>query len=251
MTRDVADAVASIARSKGRIVASAKGEYRTWISPNGAEIWLHYPKREQAEAKPFDPIDDLQGMTVFQRGASAVVMRIQHTMSWENPLDGVCIADLPALRGNARGMPFVFEQVGFGLDPAPCPFTARVQLCGLGHRVWAYATEADLLRALPSNRLISRGAIAAMEPDEVDDVGLIYRTKPGALWLVTGVILKSIKLRNALAGGDYYWLLVETDRGDIDIVVNPNEIDGDISTGHTVQAVVSMVGRVLDRLEDA
>jgi hypothetical protein len=90
-----------------------------------------------------------------------------------------------------------------------------------------------------------------MEPEEVSDARLIYRTKPGALWLVTGVILKSIQLRNPLADKPYYWLLVETDRGNIDIVVNPAVIEGDISSGHTIQTVVSMVGRILDRIDDA
>jgi len=248
MTRDVADAVASIAHSKGRRLPCSQGEYRTWVSTKGAEIWLHYPRSGNDDAaSALDPIDDLKGMTIFQRGSGAINMRIHRRMTWENPLDGVCIANLPLLKGKGRGMPFVFEQVGFGLDTAAPPYDARVQLCGLAHRLWAYETERDFLRALPSKRLISRGAIAAMQPDEVRDVGLIYRTKPGALWLVTGVVLKSIKLRNPLADRDYYWLFLETDRGDIDIVANPAVIEGDISTGHTVQTVVSVAGRILDR----
>jgi hypothetical protein len=252
MDRATADAVAAIARSKGRRIETRDGEYRTWVSTGGAEIWLHYPSSSERAGEP-KPIDDLKGLTVVQRGASSIRMRIHRKISWkpENGLDGVCIANLPALRRKGRGLPFVFEQVGFAVERVPPPFEAHVQVVGLAHRVWAYASEGEFLRALPSRRLVSRGSIAAMEPEEVSDARLIYRTKPGALWLVTGVILKSIQLRNPLADKPYYWLLVETDRGNIDIVVNPAVIEGDISSGHTIQTVVSMVGRILDRIDDA
>ncbi len=255
MDRATADAIARIARSKGRRIVCADGEYRTWLSPGGAEIWLHYPHRagDASAGRPLEPIDDLKGMTVFQRGASVIRMRVHRRLSWkpENALDGVCIASLPALRRKGRAMPFVFEQLGYGVEPMPTPFEARVQVAGLAHRVWAYATETEFLRAIPSQRLVARGSIAAMEPDEVADARLIYRTKPGALWLVTGVIQKSIQLRNTLADKPYYWLLVETDRGRIDIVTNPDVIEGDISAGHTIQTVVSMVGRIIERVDGA
>lgn len=248
MDRDTADAIALIARTKGRSVEVGKGEYRTWVSAGGAEIWLHYPSPDPSRADAIDPIDDLKGMTVFQRGASAVRMRIHRKISWtpQNPLDGVCIANLPALRRKERGLPFVFEQVGYAVERSEPPFDARVQLAGLAHRVWAYATETEFLRTVPSQRLISRGAIAAMNEDEIWDARLIYQTKPGALWLVTGLIVKSIQLRNPLANKPYYWLLVQTDRGDIDVVANPAVIEGDISSGHTIQTIVSMVGRILE-----
>lgn len=254
MNRSAADAIARIARSIGRRVVCADGEYRTWVSPGGAEIWLHYPLRQGRDAdKKLEPIDDLKGMTVFQRGAGTIRLRVHRRMSWkpENALDGVCIASLPALQRQGRALPFVFEQLGYAVEPMPTPFEARVQVAGLAHRVWAYATEAEFLKAIPSRRLVGRGSIAAMEPDEVADARLIYRTKPGALWLVTGVILKSIQLRNPLADSPYYWLLVETDRGQIDVVTNPGVVEGDISVGHTIQTVVSMVGRIIERVEAA
>ena len=95
MDRATADAIARIARSKGRRIVCADGEYRTWLSPGGAEIWLHYPRRagDASAGRPLEPIDDLKGMTVFQRGASAIRMRVHRRLSWkpENALDGVCI----------------------------------------------------------------------------------------------------------------------------------------------------------------
>ena len=256
MDRATADAIAGIARSKGRRIVCPDGEYRAWLSPGGAEIWLHYPNGPDEPGgtqRQVEPIDDLKGITVFQRGAGTIRMRVHRRLSWkpENALDGVCIASLPALRRKGRALPFVFEQVGYAVEPMPTPFDARVQVAGLAHRVWAYDTEAEFLRAIPSRRLVGRGAIVAMDPDEVADARLIYRTKPGALWLVTGVIQKAIQLRNPLAGSPYYWLLVETDRGAIDVVANPGVIEGDVSVGHTIQSVVSMVGRIVERVPAA
>jgi hypothetical protein len=247
MDRPTADAIVSIARSNRRRIACRGGEYRTWVSSSGAEIWLHYPRSDEGSGREVEPIDDLKGITVFQRGASSIAMRVHRRIAWkENPLDGVCIASLPASRRRGRSIPFVFEQVGFAADAAEGPYDARVQVAGLAHCLTAYPTESEYLRALPSRRLVARGSIVAMEPDEVADMGLIYRTKPGALWLVTGVIKKTIRLQNPLIHRPYHWLLVATDRGEIDVVANPGVIAGDISRGHSVQAVVSMVGRVLE-----
>lgn len=254
MDRSTADAIAGIARLKGKRIVCAEGEYRAWQSPAGAEIWLHYPRSnktsEASSQRPVEPIDDLKGITVFQRGSGTISMRVHRRMSWkpENALDGVCIASLPALRRKGRALPFVFEQVGYGVEDPPTPFDARVQVAGLAHRVWAYDTEAEFLRAIPSRRLVARGSIVAMDPDEVADARLIYRTKPGALWLVTGVIQKSIQLRNPLTDSPCYWLLVETERGNIDVVTNPGVIEGDVSIGHTIQTVVSMVGRIVQKI---
>ncbi len=47
----------------------------------------------------------------------------------------------------------------------------------------------------------------------------------------------------------YYWLLVNTERGEVDVVANPDQIEGDISSGHSVQAIVSMVGRIIERVD--
>ena len=188
-------------------------------------------------------------MTIFHRGASDIKVRLDRRMaiSKQNPLDGVCLAYLDDLKGGGRPAPFVFEQVGFAADPFSSAIQARVQILGLAHKVWAYPSERDYLAATPAKRLVGRGALTMVEPEEVADAGLVYKTKPATLWLVTGLIRRSIRMTNPLTGTSYAWMLLATDRGEIDLVANPAVIDGDISVGHTLQTVATMVGRIIAR----
>jgi hypothetical protein len=249
MNRATADFVVRVATSSSKIIASRAGDYRVWRSPAGAEVWLHYPGCDTA--KSFKPIDDLKGLSVLHRGASDVRMQILRSVavSPANPLDGVCEVVLEARSGRGRPMPFSCEHVGFAVDALKGAARARVQISGCAHRIWSYPNELAYLAGAPSRRLVGRGSMMEVLPGEVPDIDLIYRTKPRALWLVTGMVRRSIRLTNPVTGSAYAWLLVETDRGDIDIIANPSVIEGDVSIGHTLLAVASMAGRVLERLD--
>ncbi len=255
MTRATAEFIARIAKSESKRFSCPTGEYRVWQSIRGAEIWLHYPApagelKPANDQQPFDPINDLKGLSAFHRGAGAIEMQLVQSVhtSRTNRLDGMCHANLRAKSGKGRTVPFKFEHIGFALDPVMAPVLARVQITGLAHKARAFASEADYLAAASSKRLIGRGALMQIEPSEVPDVDLIYQTKPGALWLITGIIRRSIRMTNPETGTPYVWILLETDRGDFDIVANPDVIAGDTSSGHTLLAVVSMTGRILERL---
>ncbi len=251
--------VAQAVRRASIMVPCAQGNYHIWKSHRGAEIWFHYPtpdaRQRKADAKAdaspsFDPIDDLKGITVSHRGLSSIVMRLAHSTpnSSRNPLEGVCVGTLEARRGKGRPTLFSFEHIGHALDPFIKPITARVQVIGLAHKIWAYPTEDQLMRAMPDKRLIGRGALMAVTPGEVREVNLVYRSKPNTLWLCTGLVKRSMRLVNPETQQPYVWLLLDTERGDIDLLASPDVIEGDISTGHMLQAVVSMAGRVLERL---
>ena len=267
--RTTAKTMDDISANPSKRVASVAGEYRVWRGGSGAEIWLHYPKPLAVKARAAKPpqapkpvqapsaqasvakadLGELQGMTIFHRGASDIKMRLDRRMaiSKQNPLDGVCLAYLDDLTGSGRPAPFVFEQVGFAAEPFQGAISARVQILGLAQKVWAYAREKDYLAATPPKRLIGPGALTMVEPEDVAEAGLVYKTKPATLWLVTGVIRRSMRLVNPLTGASYAWVLLATDRGEIDLVANPAVIQGDISAGHTLQTVASMCGRIIAR----
>lgn len=253
MTHANAKFVRKVATSDCKSIACQLGQYKIWQTNRGAEVWLHYPANNNLPLahgrRPFHPIDDLKGLSVFHRGASEIVMQLTRSVhvSRSNNLDGVCHGELRAKTGKGLPVPFAFEHIGFGIDPVEEPCLAKVQIAGLAHKIWAFGSEADYLAAAPSRRLIGRGALMPVEPEEVKDVDLVYRTKEGALWYVTGLIRRSIRMTNPETGAPYVWMLVETDRGDFDILANPEKISGDISVGHTMVGVVSMAGRILER----
>ena len=261
-----AKTIAGISDNPTKRVTCAGGEYRIWRGGSGAEIWLHCPSVPAAatpappvktpatfplaNTNPLDGVDPVRGMTIFHRGASDITVKLDRSMalSKQNPLDGVCLAYLDDRNGKGRPAPFVFEQLGFAADRFTQSIRARVQILGLAQKAWAYASEKEYLAATPGKRLIGRGALTMVEPDDVKDAGLRYKTKPATLWLVTGEIRRSIRMTNPLTGASYAWVLLATDRGEIDLVASPEVIEGDISVGHIMQTVATMTGRIIARL---
>ncbi|MDX2158616.1 MAG: hypothetical protein SFW09_19115 [Hyphomicrobiaceae bacterium] len=259
MDRRTAEFIGTAALNAKRRIACAEGEYRIWRSPAGAEIWLHYPSRDRPFSRTggsagtpsgFDPIGDLMGMTVVHAGASVMRMRLARVLrvSKDNPLDGTCVAMLGSQRSSDKPIAFTFELVGYAETRHATGAEARVRVTALAQWVWAFAREDAYLAATPSHRLIGKGAMAQAEPGMLPDAPLIYRPKPGTLWLVTGEVRRSVRLVNPVTRAPYYWVLLATDRGDIDLVASPDRIEGDVSDGHTLQAVVTTAGRIIEEL---
>ena len=115
-------------------------------------------------------------------------------------------------------------------------------MTALAQKAWGYESEIAYLRATPGHRLIGKGAMVDVDPRDVPDVPLVYQPMPGTLWLVSGEVVRTARLRNEVTGDPYYWMQLATERGDMDLVVNPDNVEGDVSVGHTVQAVASLSG---------
>lgn len=260
--RRTAEFIADIARTTTRRIVGRDGEYRIWRSQGGAEIWLHYPgghdvgrgpnkdRRRSQEPAADRGLDALAGISIGHTGTSDVRLRLVRKLSTSqsNPLEGVGVTNLPSTRGNERPLTFTFELLGFAAEAVPGPMPLRMQLIALAQRIWSYPTERAYLAGTPSHRLMGKGAVADVRPSDVPEAELIYRTTPGALWLISGDVVKSMRLINPVTSAPYIWLSLSTDRGLFDVLANPDSIEGDISVGHVAQALVAVTGRILQRL---
>ena len=256
--RRTAEFIHDIARTSTRRIVCHDGEYRIARLRCGAEIWLHYPggdgeagraKQDREASSTGSGLAALAGMSIAHTGSSDVRLRLVRKLatSSRNPLEGVAIASLPSSRPGERPIPFTFELVGFGAQNIAAPTQARVQLIALAQRIWSYPTERAYLAATPAHRLTGKGAIADVQASDVPEAELVYRTTPGALWLISGDVVNSIRLINPVTSAPYVWLSLATDRGQFDVIANPGVIQGDISVGHVAQAVVAVAGRILQR----
>jgi len=249
--RENADIIGRLAVEQSRRVACANGDYRVWRSSGGAELWFHYPARQDDRGRKLPAIStdlsNLEAITPFHRGQSKVTIRIGRILKLDraNPLEGACLAWLPGSGKRSRDQTFVLELVPFALQPLEePPFVAEAQLVCFAHALWAYSTVSTYLANTPQNRRIRPGGFAPVSEADVPEVRLTYRYSPITLALVTGVIRQSARLLNLLTGVPYYWLSVETRRGTFDVVANPSQIAGDISTGNIAQVCGSFVGRL-------
>ncbi len=262
MDQQAARFITDTAANPRQTIAHAAGEYRIWRGRTGAEVWLHYPAKRPGRrlrlnphdaappgtTRPFDPIDDLMGIGVFHAGRSAIRMRIARTLRINdtNPLEGVCVAALPSARPGEKPIAFTFELMDFAAHRRLIDVDAKVQISAVAQKVWAYPSEHAYLNATPAHRLIGRGAIVDVDSTDVPDVTLVYRPKPATLWLTTGEIRRSTRLLNSHTRRPYYLIDLATDRGAIDLVASPDIIDGDVSTGHTIQVLATLSGRIIE-----
>lgn len=260
MDRRTAQFLSDASLNAKRRVRSQRGEYRIWRSTAGAEIWLHYASPTQRQpgagaAKPassetFDPIGALSGFSVTHAGDSDIRMQLARTLGIApaNPLDGIGIATLESRVDGEGPIAFTFEMLNYAGERLVRGADVRLQVTAIAHRLWAFASERDYLAALPSERLIAKGCIADVTPGEVPDVPLVYRPKPGALWLLTGDIKRSVRLVNSVTSRPYYLICLATNRGQFDVIANPDTIEGDVSTGHVMQVLASVTGRVIEQV---
>ena len=76
--------VETLAQEQSKLVGSAKGNYRLWRSPQGAELWFHFPQRPSRQAEQAATcsgaaarnIPRPSAITLFHRGLSNCPLRI-------------------------------------------------------------------------------------------------------------------------------------------------------------------------------
>lgn len=242
-----------LAASKSKLVGAAKGNYRVWRSQQGAELWFHYPRRHTSTAGSAEGAKQLPqserpvAVTPFHRGLSACQIKVGRHLAVDrvNPLEGSCMAWLPPPAAGGQEQVVVLELSPYGLQPLRTPpYTATAQIVCLAHAAWAYKDVADYAAATPVNRRIHFGSVRSITAASVPEVKLSYTASPITLGLLTGTVKRSIRHANPITGEPYYWLLVGTKRGAIDVIANPTQVQGDISEGNIVQVCGSLLARL-------
>jgi hypothetical protein len=245
--------IEGLAQSKTKLVGAARGNYRVWRSQQGAELWFHYPRRAAAPARSgagstaATAGERPVAVTPFHRGLSKCPIKIGRYLSADrvNPLEGSCMAWLPAQAGGGPEQVVVVELAPYGLHVLRSPpYTTTAQIVCFAHAVWAFPDVASYSRQTPGNRRIHAGSIAPVTQADVPEVKLSYQQSPITLGLATGIVRRAIRHTNPETRAPYYWLLLETKRGAIDVLANPDAVEGDISEGHVAQVCGSLLARL-------
>lgn len=252
-TAEMLSLIETLAATKSKLVGASKGNYRLWRSPQGAELWFHYPARQaatrsaRAEQAELPLSERPVAVTPFHRGLSSCPIRIGRHLSLDrvNALEGSCMAWLPALPGGGREQVIVLELAPYGLQPLRTPpYETTAQIVCFAHAVWAHQDVAAYVRDTPDNRRVREGSIRPVSETDVPEVKLSYRQSPITLGLATGIVRRAIRHINPATRAPYYWMLLETKRGTIDVIANPVQVAGDISEGNIVQVCGSFVARL-------
>lgn len=253
-TPELLKQIEGLASTKSKLVGAAKGNYRVWRSQQGAELWFHYPKRpasssassaKGAAAKPI--VERPVAVTPFHRGLSSCQIRIGRYLSLDrvNPLEGSVMAWLQAPASGGHEQVIVLELAPYGLQPLRSPpHATTAQIVCFAHAVWAFKDAATYSRETPGNRRIHVGSVSPTTEADVPEVKLNYRQSPITLGLAVGTVRRAIRHINPETREPYYWMLLETKRGTIDVIANPAQVQGDISEGNVAQVLGSFLARL-------
>jgi hypothetical protein len=222
-------------------VKAERGFYLIYTDQSGAEIYLQ--GNFDQELIGFNP--HFAGKSRFKVGLTRMIERDSSELdggfhAWANPKD-----ENVEVSGE---YPFVFDVPDFrSVEIAAYPQTREIQLTAFAsHDFKVFAGEEDYQQAqeseldYASKMFVPVGLFAF---DDANDSVDLSAVRPVGMF--AGEI-KEIELKtNALSGEKFYWLLVETYGGEVDVVVDPKYVPAEPQIGGIVSGTFWLSGKVL------
>jgi len=207
-----------------------------WTDASGAQLWVH-----------LDRSGYVVGVTPHFSGASRLRTVLTRSVKretdsptegglqgWVNPPDDVLGSDVEG------EYPIVFDVPDFqDLGTLTFPCRAHVALVGFVHELTAYASE-DAFRvdmegepALATRAFVPTGLFGSPEDPAM----------PESTGLLTGVVASVSDRENALTGGRFVSVTVDSLGGAYDLVTDPQSVHGTLIEGGVVRAACWLSGR--------
>ena len=221
-------------------VQTARGFYLVYTDSSGAEIYLQGNFNQ--ELVGFNP-----HFAGTSRRTVLLTRAIERDSSeldggfhaWANPQEGL---------SEAGDYPFVFDVPDFRVvEISEFPRGAQIQLTAFasndfkvfaGEEDYQSSQESELKYA--SKMFVPSGLFAFDESDKSIDLSVV---RPVGMF--AGEIKEFELKTNELSGEKFYWLLVETLGGDVDVVVDPKYVPNEPNTGGIVSGQFWLSGRIL------
>ena len=230
--------MANRAYQMGYPIETDAGSYVRYTDPSGAELWLQLNKSHE-----------FVGLNPHYLGKSR--RKIALTSIIERPdglLDGAfyCWANPTSVDDPESGVyPFVFDLPDFEtIGQINFPYLCEMQLAAFAMEAYAFPDEAAY-KAIQGEDLhfgaqsfIPSGLFSVDEQVETD--------VPLALGIFTGVIKEFRKNENQLSKKEFYWLFVETLGGEVDVLIDPNTLQGELQLGGIIQGQFWLSGRLIN-----
>jgi hypothetical protein len=236
-TPDDFPALAKRVADSSEVLPCPGGSYLHWVGASGAELWVQLDEG----GRFLDIQPHFSAMATMRVGLTKRLLRPTDTpldgawQGWADPLDD----EDPSL----GRFELTFEAPDFGLNSElQLPIVVSVQLAAFAHQVTLFDTEEEFRESpLVAGRLDVQSFIPS--PQRVRERG---ETEPQrAEALVCGHILKVQQLTNDLTGLPFYWLLLETDGGRIDLLIDPELLPHEPPAGGIIMTVCWLSGRIL------
>ena len=221
-------------------VPCPQGFYLKFADASGAEIWLQ--GNSEQELIGFNP--HFAGVSRRRVGLTQAIAREASELdggfhAWANPM-----GDAGEMSGD---YPFVFDVPDFRLNEiSQFPYVCDVQLTALASNDFVIfadeksydASQTDELK-YSAKSFIPVGLFAFDADEEAIDLNAV---RPIARF--AGEIKKFELKINQLSGNEFYWLLIDTFGGEIDVVADAKLISSEPQIGGIVSGQFWLSGRI-------
>ena len=223
--------------AQGPAAAANGAPYAIWASPSGACLYFHLGNSGT----------EVVGLTPFFEGTSVTVIKPIETIKrpGETDYEGGLVAWIVSPDDGSDLYPVVFDLANFA------ELAGRSLADRANARITAFAHQ---LRAFPSAE-----AYTAAQPDEPKfapqsfvPIGMFAAAAegdnappPSSNALFSGTVLSAKHVANDATGQPFYALSVATLGATIDVVADPEAVEGDITPGGTIEVTCGLFGRLL------
>ena len=242
--------LAVIIEKQTETVRDDDGVVRIWRAASGAEIvfrYRHAPLERRADDAR-GALADLMGLSPFHHGRSAVAVSPLASLAAndEGPRAGLWHVALAADRHTGLAPEILVEMVPFqALPPGAEPARRHLQIVGFCFNLLVFADVADYFRRMRPQLLVAPGSIVPAAAAQT--LRLHQGTVGQSAAMITGVIAEARRLANPVTGLAYQWLLVDTERGRIDLVAPFVPDTQPAVPGALICAHADLTGRLTDR----
>lgn len=223
------------AYENGEHIKTDTGVYIKWQVGNGVELWGQIDENNNAI-----------GMNPHFSGNAKMTVRIEKKVIRPNDtvLDGslYCWAD-PRENEDDGMYPFVFDLPNMATyQSIKLPQIVTVQIAGFAHELSAFRNDEEFEKSQEQKpRLASEAFIPSglFHPDGEDTI------PPQAYAIFTGHILDTKEIINPYTNNRFNWARIKTLGGEIDIVVDPEVLQGSLIIGGVVSGSFWLSGKII------
>ena len=228
-----------------KVIKCAKGEYLEYAETTGVAWYMQFNKRKKFIG--FNP-----HFNGFSKRNICVTNEINKGFS---VLDGTLHAWAdPAEKGNPNSgqHPFVFDVPDLQqYMPLSFPLDCQIQLSAFPiEEIGVFDTDEDFYNSqttkfkFGTKSFVPSGLFALQTTTETDDEQVPDGPRPTGMF--SGVVKEMATLTNQFSGASFYWMLVETVGGDIDVVSDFDHVQNTPKVGSIIWGDFWLTGRLLN-----
>jgi hypothetical protein len=214
-------------------IKASGGTYFQYSDPSGAELWIQEnSKKELIGANPY----------FHGKSRRSVQLTSKHKKE-PSELDGFFMCEALSQDDKSGSLyPFAFDVPDMqALPKLEYPYVTKIQLSAFAHAIDLYENEKEFeeqrVVKMSSKSFIPSGLFSSNEGN---------KTSPDTTGIFVGEVKEAQIKINSLSGKKFYWMLVETFGGEIDIVATISQIAKEPQKGNIVSGKFWLTGRILE-----